>query len=69
MRASDEFRQNARDCVRLAEKADTRQSRDLLLQLAQTWIRFAQQADLIKGTGQPEQWRGDEASVRASRAA
>jgi hypothetical protein len=68
MRASDEFRQNARDCVRLAQKADTAQSRDLLLQLAQTWIRFADQADLIKGMDQPEQWRDGDPAERLSAA-
>jgi hypothetical protein len=60
MRASEEFRQNARDCVRLAKQADNPQSRERLLQLAQTWMRFAAQADLIKGTDQPEQWGGED---------
>jgi hypothetical protein len=66
MRASDEFRQNARDCIRLAETADTSQSRSLLLQLAETWTRFAVQADMV-AADEPDAAGRDEA-LPASRA-
>jgi len=39
------YRHYASECLRLAQLAPTSQKKDLLLQMAETWRRLAEQAD------------------------
>jgi hypothetical protein len=39
--SANEFEEFARDCVRLAEQADTQELRDKLLNLAREWMQAA----------------------------
>jgi hypothetical protein len=43
--SAKEFEGFARDCVRLAERADTPELREKLLNLAREWMRAVMQAD------------------------
>ena len=47
MRLSQEFRQNALDCIRLAETASDPDQKAELLELAQRWEGFAENARLL----------------------
>jgi hypothetical protein len=41
---AEEFRQNAKECMKLAEMAVNPESKVVLVDIAQTWIRLADQA-------------------------
>ena len=43
--ASDEYRRNAIDCLRIADETITARSRVLLIHMAESWMRLAQQAE------------------------
>ena len=45
-----EFEGFARDCVRLAERADTPELREKLLNLAREWMRAVMEAEDFQGT-------------------
>ena len=47
MRSSAEYRAQAADCVRSAEFAKSANHRMILLDKAQTWLRMADDAELI----------------------
>jgi hypothetical protein len=42
---SKRYRRYASECLRLAQLATTSQKKDLLLQMAETWRRLAEQAE------------------------
>jgi hypothetical protein len=42
---SKRYRRYASECLRLAQLAPTSQNKDLLLQMAETWRRLAEQAE------------------------
>ena len=42
---SERYRRYAGECLRLAQLAPTSQKKDLLLQMAETWRRLAEQAE------------------------
>jgi|ERR1700674_1721496 len=44
MSAADDFKQNAKDCMSLARRASNQDSKVILLELAQTWLRLADHA-------------------------
>ncbi len=44
MPAADDFRRHATDCVRLAQNAQNPADKALLLKMAETWLRLAEQA-------------------------
>jgi hypothetical protein len=43
--AADEYRRNAIECFRIAEETMTARSRVLLIHMAESWMRLAQQAE------------------------
>ena len=43
--ASDEYRRNAIECLRIADETITARSRVLLIHMAESWMRLAQQAE------------------------
>jgi hypothetical protein len=45
MGSVDHCKRRAAECVRLAEKAQNPESRTMLLQMAQTWLRLAEKAE------------------------
>ena len=45
MASSDEYRRHASECVRLAQQAENANDKALLLRMAETWLRLAQQAE------------------------
>jgi hypothetical protein len=49
VRLSEEFRQNALDCIRLARNAADAHDKIRLLDLAQRWERFAENARMLPG--------------------
>jgi hypothetical protein len=48
MRSPTEIRNDAMDCVRLAEQAKAPQQKSLFLLMAQAWTMLAQQAERIE---------------------
>ncbi len=44
MSVSDDYRQHALECLRLAQAADDARSKALLLEMAQAWVNLADQA-------------------------
>jgi hypothetical protein len=48
MRSPTEIRNDAMDCVRLAEQANAPQQKSLFLLMAQAWTMLAQQAERIE---------------------
>jgi len=44
MGGPEDFRRNAKDCMRLAEMASNPDSKDILMDIAQAWIRLASHA-------------------------
>ena len=44
---SKRYRHYASECLRLAQLAPTSQKKDLLLQMAETWRRLAEQAESL----------------------
>jgi putative IMPACT (imprinted ancient) family translation regulator len=51
MGLSDQYKQRAAECVRMAERTDNADDKALLLQMAQTWMRLAEKAeDRFDGT-------------------
>ena len=55
VRMADEFRQNALDCLELAQKASDSSERSVLLELAQAWTRFANHAALVPGLNEVDE--------------
>ena len=51
--AAKEFEEFARDCVRLAERADTPELREKLLNLAREWMRAVMEAEDSDCKAQP----------------
>jgi hypothetical protein len=45
MASSDEYRRHAGECVRLAQQAQNPNDKALLVRMAETWLRLAQQAE------------------------
>jgi hypothetical protein len=45
MASADEYRRHASECVRLAQEAQTASDKALLLRMAETWLRLAEQAE------------------------
>jgi hypothetical protein len=45
MASADEYRRHASECVRLAQEAQTAGDKALLLRMAETWLRLAEQAE------------------------
>jgi hypothetical protein len=41
--SSEEYQARAIECLRLAQAVESPESKALLLEMAQTWVRFAQQ--------------------------
>lgn len=49
MAHSNEYRKRAEECVQLAQTARTPQQRTMLLHIAETWLRLAEDAVSVKG--------------------
>ena len=45
MVSSDEYRRHASECVRIAQQAQNPNDKALLLHMAESWLRLAQQAE------------------------
>jgi hypothetical protein len=45
MASADEYRRHARACVRLAQDAQSPSDKALLLRMAESWLRLAEQAE------------------------
>jgi hypothetical protein len=45
MASADEYRRHASECVRLAQETQSPTDKALLLRMAETWLRLAQQAE------------------------
>jgi hypothetical protein len=45
LRAADEYRRHASECVRLAQSAHTSGDKALLLRMAESWLRLAEQVE------------------------
>ncbi len=45
MASSEEYRRHAGECVRLAQQTPDAKDKSLLLAMADTWLRLAEQAD------------------------
>jgi hypothetical protein len=45
---SERYRHHASECLRLAQLAPTSLKKDLLLQMAETWRRLAEQAESLR---------------------
>jgi hypothetical protein len=58
VRLSEEFRQNALDCIRLARNATDAQEKVRLLDLAQHWERFAENARMLPAVDDAAAWSG-----------
>ena len=52
MASSQEYRRHARECVRLAQQTQNAKDKALLLAMADTWLRLAEQAD-TRGNNKP----------------
>jgi hypothetical protein len=44
METASNYREFAAECRRLAQKAKTEQQREILLEMAQAWLRLAEEA-------------------------
>lgn len=44
-RRSEDYRRYAEECLRLGQTTDNQQTRATLLQMAQVWLRLAEQAE------------------------
>jgi hypothetical protein len=53
MTSSEEYRRHAGECVRLAQQIRNARDKALLLAMAETWLRLAEQAD-IRGNSKPQ---------------
>jgi len=51
MAHSNEYRRRAEECVQLAQTARTPQQRTMLLHIAETWLRLAEDAVSVVGMG------------------
>jgi len=49
MAQSNNYRQRAEECVKLAQTARTPQQRTMLLHIAETWLRLAEDAVSMAG--------------------
>jgi len=49
MAQSNNYRQRAEECVKLAQTARTPQQRTMLLHIAETWLRLAEDAVSVRG--------------------
>lgn len=49
MAHSNEYRKRAEECVQLAQTARTPQQRTMLLHIAETWLRLAEDAVSVAG--------------------
>jgi hypothetical protein len=58
VRLSEEFRQNALDCIRLARNAADAHDKVVLLDLAQRWERFAENARMLPAVDAAAAWSG-----------
>lgn len=45
MGSADEYKRRAAECIRMAEKIESRDDKAMLLQMAQTWLRLAEKAE------------------------
>jgi hypothetical protein len=45
MASADKYRRHASECVRLAQAAQDASDKALLLRMAETWLRLAEQAE------------------------
>ena len=45
MASAEEYRRHASECVRLAQAAEAASDKALLLRMAETWLRLAEQAE------------------------
>jgi hypothetical protein len=45
---SDDYRQNAAECLRLAHQARDARTKFLMLQMAQAWIRLAEHSEKLR---------------------
>ena len=45
MGLADQYKRRAAECIRMAERADNAEDKDLLMQMAQTWMRLAEKAE------------------------
>ena len=45
MASADAYRRHASECVRLAQETQSPTDKALLLRMAETWLRLAQQAE------------------------
>ncbi|HEY7244821.1 MAG TPA: hypothetical protein VH678_13180 [Xanthobacteraceae bacterium] len=45
MPSADDYRRHASECVRLAQNARSPTDKALLLKMAETWLRLAEQAE------------------------
>ena len=45
MPSADDYRRHATECVRLAQNAQNPADKALLLKMAETWLRLAEQAE------------------------
>ena len=59
MSASDQYRTNAADCLRLASLVESPDSKSTLVNMAQGWIRLAEQAQLNDVSSPREEAPGD----------
>ena len=51
MGKAEDYRRYAAECLRLAQQSVSQAEKALLLQMAETWRRLAEQADTRKGIG------------------
>jgi hypothetical protein len=58
VRLSEEFRQHALDCIRLAGNVDDAHEKIRLLDLAQRWERFAENARMLPAVDDAAAWSG-----------
>ena len=49
MAQTNNYRKRAEECVQLAQTARTPQQRTMLLHIAETWLRLAEDAVSVKG--------------------
>ncbi len=54
MGKAEDYRRYAAECLRLAQQSVSQAEKALLLQMAETWRRLAEQADTRKGSANDE---------------
>jgi hypothetical protein len=65
MNSADDYRINAEDCLRMAEKASEGRDRPLWATMAQSWLRLAEHADRISLAPEDSAGDGDQENAGA----